>query len=123
MFVGFLGQGAIIAQGVKVKLIADHAEYLPNESLMVGVSIENFSGSPIVLGQHREWIRFLIQDIQGRPVVKNGDPPIGKIFIVPNAAKITRWINLAPYFNVRQHGSYSITARINVRQWKQDVQA
>jgi len=123
MFVVLLGQGAIIAQGVKVKLIADHAEYLPNESLMVGVSIENFSGSPIVLGQHREWIRFLIQVIQGRPVVKNGDPPIGKIFIVPNAAKITRWINLAPYFNVRQHGSYSITARINVRQWKQDVQA
>ena len=75
------------------------------------------------LGQHREWIRFLILDIRGRPVVGSGNPPAGEIFIVPNATTTTRWIDLAPYFNVRQQGTYSVTAKVNVRQWKQDVQA
>lgn len=115
--------GWLFAQGLNVKLLADHTEYLPNESLMIGVSIENFSGVPVVLGQHRDWIQFLIQDIQGRPVVRDGNPPAGEIFIVPNATTTTRWIDLAPYFNVRQLGVYSVTAKIRVRQWKQDIQA
>jgi len=111
------------AQGLSIKLLADQAEYLPNESLMVGVAIENFSGTPVILGQDREWIKFLIQDIRGRPVAGNGAPPPGEVFIVPNAATTTRWINLAPYFNVRQQGAYSITAQVKVRQWKQNIQA
>ncbi len=115
--------GGLWAQGLKIKLLTEHLEFLPNESLMVGVSIENFSGTPVILGQHREWIRFLIQDIKGRPVVKDQNPPPGDIFIVPNASKTTRWIDLAPYFNVRQLGAYSVTAQINVRQWKQDIHA
>ncbi len=118
-----LCKGVLVAQGLSIKLMADHAEYLPNESLMIGVSIENFSGTPVVLGQHRGWIQFLIQDIQGRPVARSGKPPVGEIFIVSNATTTTRWINLAPYFNVRQQGTYSVTAKVNVRQWKQDVQA
>ena len=52
-----------------------------------------------------------------------GNPPAGEIFIIPNATTVTRWIDLAPYFDVRQQGTYSVTARVNVRQWKQDVQA
>ena len=113
----------LLAQGLNIKLLTEQVEFLPNESLMVGLSIENYSGTPVILGQHREWIQFLIQDIKGKPVVKNGDPPPGEIFIVPNATTTTRWINLAPYFNVRQQGTYSITAQINVRQWKQNIQA
>ena len=116
-------RGSLYSQGVVVRLSADREEYLPNESLMVGVSIENLSGTPVVLGQHREWILFLIQDVQGRPVARSGNPPAGEIFIIPNATTVTRWIDLAPYFNVRQQGTYSITAKVNVRQWKQDVQA
>jgi len=113
----------LIAQGLSVKLLTDHAEYLPNESLMIGVSIENFSGTPVILGQHSKWIQFLILNTQGRPVVRNGNPPIGEVFIVANATTTTRWIDLAPYFNVRQPGPYFVTAKVNVRQWKQDVQA
>lgn len=113
----------LVSQGLNVRLMADNTEYLPNESLMIGVSIENFSGTPVVLGQHAQWIQFLIQDIHGRPVVKSGNPPAGEIFIVPNATTVTRWINLAPYYNVRQQGAYSITASVNVRQWKQNMQA
>jgi hypothetical protein len=115
--------GDLFPQGLNVRLLTDHAEYLPNESLMVGVSIENFSGTPVVLGQHPAWIQFLIQDIQGRPVVRSGNPPAGEVFVVPNAAATTRWIDLAPYFNVRKPGTYSVTAKVNVRQWKQDVRA
>ena len=118
-----LAGGNVDAQGLNIKLIADQAEYLPNESLMIGVSIENFSGTPVILGQHHEWIQFLIQDIRGRPVVRNGAPPPGEVFIVPNTATTTRWIDLAPYFNVRQQGAYSITAQVKVRQWKQSIEA
>ena len=65
-FVGvlLLCDNALVAQGIKVKLFADRIDYLPNESLLIGVSIENFSGQPVVFGQHREWIRFLILDIK-----------------------------------------------------------
>jgi hypothetical protein len=118
-----LCMGGLWAQGLKIRMLTEHLEFLPNESLMVGVSIENFSGTPVILGQHREWIRFLIQDVKGRPVVKDKDPPPGEIFIVNSATTTIRWIDLAPYFNVRKLGAYSITAQINVRQWKQDIQA
>ncbi len=124
-FVGvlLLCDNALVAQGIKVKLFADRIDYLPNESLLIGVSIENFSGQPVVFGQHREWIRFLILDIKGHPVERNGNPPPGEIFIVPNASSATRWIDLAPYFNVRRPGAYFVTAKISVRQWSLNVQA
>tara|TARA_A100001037_G_scaffold291164_1_gene304868 strand:- start:1099 stop:1959 length:861 start_codon:yes stop_codon:yes gene_type:complete len=111
------------ATGLEIRLQTLGPEFLPNEPLAVGVSIKNFSGRPVILGQHREWIRFLIMDVQGRPVVKGKDPPAGEIFIVPNGKTVVKWIDLAPFFNVRQPGTYSITGRVNVRQWRQDVDA
>jgi len=113
----------LYAQGISVKLLASQVDYLPNESLKIGVSIENYSGQPMIFGQHRGWIQFLIQDVKGRPVVRSRNPPPGEIFILKNASSSTRWIDLAPYFNVRQPGIYFVTAKISARHLRQNVQA
>src|SRR2546422_6056524 len=51
----------LVSAQVSVELALDQDQFLPGESLEVGVRITNFSGQTLHLGKDNDWLRFTIE--------------------------------------------------------------
>ncbi len=102
------------AAQVTVEVVVDHDHFLASEPMLVGVRVTNFSGQTLKLGADPTWLQITVEGDRGFVVEKSGDPPVVEPFEVPSSSKGTRWLDLQPYFNMNQPGSYKITAVVRI---------
>src|SRR5260221_12392928 len=89
---GALGQ-------VKVEVITDQDQFLPGETLRIGVRITNHSGPTLAPGNDPNWIRILVDARDGSFVPITADRPVGGTFDVESATPVTRRFDLSPDFS------------------------
>jgi len=105
---------------VTVEVSFDEEQYLARESLVAAVKIVNFSGQTLKLGAEQDWLRFSVES-DNYYVAKRGDPPVVEPFDLPSAAKATRRVDLAPYFDMGRPGHCRVTATVRIAQLGQEI--
>ena len=115
------GVQAQLGKVVVVDLVAQQAEYLPNEALLVGVRIANKSGRTLHFGRDDTWVRFDVQSLDGRNVGVMADLPVAGAFKIESPMRAVRRFDIAPYFEMNQSGRYFVTATVEIREpgWRQ----
>jgi hypothetical protein len=98
---------------VQVKMARN--ELLLYESIRMDVSIRNFSGRTMELGDQggTPWLNFLVTDESGATISPVGDPfTPGPVKIEPgHTATLT--VDLLPHFDLRQRGTFIARAAVN----------
>ena len=114
------------SQGVAVSadLSLEQKQLLPDEKMHLKLTIRNRSGQDLKLGTESDWINFTVLGEKNIVVRQLG---ADHVFVegetnVPAGMTATREFNLAPYFDLRQPGSYTVKARIKIPQWGQEIQ-
>lgn len=100
---------------VEVQVKLDQQQFLPGEAIHATVRVINHSGQTLHFGKEK-WLAFSIEARDGFIVLKNGDTEIPKDFDLESSRVATVRVDLAPYFNISQTGSYSVTATLNMDQ-------
>src|SRR6059036_1830397 len=98
-----------VSAQVSVALALDQDQFLPGESLMVGVRITNFSGQTLHLGKDSDWLRFTVEGRDNYIVPRTGDVPVAGEFDVESSTVVTRRVDVAPYFALTKPGRYLMT--------------
>ncbi len=105
---------------VTVEVTVDQDQFLPGETIPVSVHVTNRSGRMIRLGDG-DWLTFYIQSSDGSVVTKKSDPPVAGEFFLDTLEVGTKRVDIAPYFNLSQMGSYRITANVHIKDWNTDI--
>lgn len=109
---------------VQVDLELEKHEFLLKEDLVVGVRITNLSGQTLHLGEDNEWLSFMVEDEQNnRPVPREADVPVKKPFELESSKVGTRYVNIAPYFQLEPQGRYKITAIVKLKDWSERLES
>jgi hypothetical protein len=107
---------------VNVDLVMEQEQYLPGETLMVGVRITNLSGQTLQLGKSQDWILFSVEARDNDFIVsKDNDPPVEGEFTLQSSMVATRSVDIAPYFNLNRVGRYRVTATVKIDQWERTI--
>ncbi len=106
---------------VTVEIATDQDQFLPGESMVVGVRITNFSGQTLHFGKTTNWVSFVVKGEDGYDVNRRGEVPISGEFDVESSSRGTRRVDLAPYFNLTQLGRYRISAVVRVEAWDKAI--
>ncbi len=117
LLVGMLFSLEAHARLLKVAMLTDRNNFLPNQPVVVKVVIENVSTLKVLLADGEDWIQFSAEDGRGIPVLRNGRLPPGKSVLVDNGKSHVWTFQLAPIFDFSKAGVYTIHARIKVRQF------
>lgn len=109
--------------GVTAELSLDQTQLLPNEKMYLKLTIHNRSGQDLRLGTEGDWVTFTVTGEKNVRVAPLGN---GQVYAegetnVPSGMTASRVFNLAPYFDLRQPGSYAVKATIKVPQWGQEI--
>ena len=91
--------------------------FVQHEPIHVDVFIGSNHSKAIILGDKDGWIRFSVRNGRGFPVNQVGRPPRGNLFVLSSGKKLTKGINLAPYFDFSEPGEYTIQASITTSNW------
>ena len=118
----FLLVGALLslnahAQLLNVTMTTDRNNFLPNQAVVVKLTIRNNSSQNVLLADGADWIQFSAHDGRGIPVLRNGNPPQGKPVLVGNWKSQVWTYQLAPIFDFSKPGVFTIQARIKIRQF------
>jgi len=109
---------------VRLELGIDQEQYLPGEPIAVAVRITNLSGQPLHLGEQPDWLTFFVERKENNFILpKSAEAPVAGGFTVESSLAATRYINIAPYFNLSQPGRYHLTANVKIPQWEKEVNA
>jgi hypothetical protein len=114
--------GCLSAQ-VTMKLSLDQEQFLPGEALFVSVRINNQSGQTLNLGGDDEWLKFSVESRDVPIVTKRGEAPVAENIILESAHAAIKRVNIAPYFNFKKPGRYSVTATAVIKDWGQEITA
>src|SRR5207253_2184787 len=106
---------------VSVDLALEQDQFLPGESLEVGVRITNFSGQTLHLGKDNDWLHFTIEGRDNYIVPTSGAVPVEGEFEVDSSSVATRRVDVAPYFALTRPGRYLVTATVKLKQWDQEL--
>jgi hypothetical protein len=107
---------------VTVELVLDQEQYLPSETVIVGVRITNLSGQPLKFGETADWLQFSVESRDQNFVVsKDREPSTEGEFILESSKVATRNVDIAPYFNLSRVGRYLIIATVKISQWNQEI--
>jgi hypothetical protein len=116
----FACAGQLCAQ-VKIELNLDQEQFLPGEVLLVKVKITNLSGQTLNLGSDEDWLKFAVDSRDGFIVLKNGEAPVAEKIVLESAKAAIKPVNIAPYFNLKKPGSYSISATASIKDWNKQL--
>jgi hypothetical protein len=116
----FACAGQLCAQ-VKIELNLDQEQFLPGEALLVKVKITNLSGQTLNLGSDEDWLKFAVDSRDGFIVLKNGEAPVAEKIVLESAKAAIKPVNIAPYFNLKKPGSYSISATASIKDWDKQI--
>jgi hypothetical protein len=112
------GAAAVSGQElVKVEVVMEQTQYLPNESLVVGVRITNQSGQPLEFGHDNDWLSFTLEGAKNKPVPKIRPLPVKGAFTAESMARTTAKFDLAPYYDLGESGNYVLTATVTIKTW------
>ncbi len=106
---------------VTVQLSVDQEQFLSNEDVRVAVKVVNLSGQTITLGTDRDWLDFTVQARDQFVVSQIGDVPVVGEFSVPSSKQAIKRVNIMPYFDFRQPGRYTVTAKVKIAQWDKEI--
>jgi len=109
-----------VSAQVGVELVLDQDQFLPGESLTVGVRITNFSGQTLHFGKDNDWLRFTIEGRDGYIVPTTDDVPVQGEFDVESSTVATRRVDVAPHFTLTKPGRYLVTATVKLKQWDKE---
>lgn len=116
-----LALAPVVTAQVSVELSLDQDQFLPGESLQVGVRVTNFSGQTLRVGKDNDWLHFTIEGVDNSIVQAFGDVPVQGEFEVESSTVATRRVDVAPYFALNRPGHYVITATVKLKQWDKDL--
>jgi len=116
----FACAGPACAQ-VKIELSLDQEQFLPGEALPVVVKITNLSGQTLNLGSDEDWLRFAVDSRDGYIVLKNGEAPVAENIVLESARAAIKRVNIAPYFNLKKPGSYSVSSTATIKDWGKQI--
>jgi hypothetical protein len=97
---------------IDVKLSTTQEQFLPAERLEVAVKISNFTGGPLRLGSHPQWIAFNVQRADGGVVNKITNVPETGEFTLEQSTSGTLRFDLAPQFAIDRPDRYRVTATV-----------
>jgi hypothetical protein len=112
--IGLLYFTPLLFGQITVEVLFEQDQYLAGEQCIAAVRITNFSGQTLHLGADPGWLDLLVETDSKTSVEKLGEPPIIEPFDVPNSAKGTRRVDIAPCFNLRRPGRYHVTATVRI---------
>jgi hypothetical protein len=102
---------------VSVDLALDQDQFLPGETLMVGVRITNFSGQTLHLGKDNDWLHLTLEGRDNYFVPPTAELPVQGEFEVESSKVVTRRVDVAPGFSLVKPGKYSISAAVKLKDW------
>src|SRR2546430_8145805 len=111
----------LVSAQVSVDLALDQDQFLPGESLEVGVRITNFSGQTLRLGKDTDWRRFTIEGRDSYIVRVSDDVPVQGECDVESSTVSTRRVDVAAYFALARPGRYLVTATVKLKQWDKQL--
>jgi hypothetical protein len=85
------------------------------ESIPVVATIHNFSGRTIELAGRGEtpWLSFLVSDEGGATIAEVARLPVLEATTIPPGRTVSRTVNLLPYYDLRQRGTFTIRAVVD----------
>ena len=115
-FIGLCCVSSTYAQ-LEVHLNVGRDNFVQNEPVRIDAFIISNHNKAVILGDKEGWIRFSVRNGRGFPVNQVGRPPRGNLFVLGSGQKVTKGINLAPYFDFSEPGEYTIQASITTKNW------
>jgi hypothetical protein len=106
---------------VSVDLALDQDQFLPGESLVVGVRITNFSGQTLHLGKDSDWMHIMIEGRDNYVVPTTADLPVQGEFDVESSKIVTRRVDVAPCFALTRPGRYMVSATVKLKDWNKEL--
>lgn len=105
-----LSLAAALQAQINVKLSTGQDQFLPGEEIGLAMKVSNFTGAPLRLGTHPQWITFSVERSEGGVVNKLGEVPDTGEFTLEQATSGTLRFDLSPLFALDRPGSYRVTA-------------
>lgn len=106
---------------IQVDIVLNQEQFLPNESLLVGVRIANISGQTLKLAQEPDWLQLNIESVGGKPVFKYAEIPTTAPFEIESSKMVTHLVDVAPLFELTQQNRYRVTAILKIPEWGQSI--
>ena len=117
----WLASLAVLSAQVTMELALDQEQFLPGETLPVIVRITNRSGQTLNLGTDADWLKFTVESRDVPIVVKNGEAPVQENIVLESAHTAIKRVDIAPYFNLKNLGHYSVMASAVIRDWNRQI--
>ncbi len=108
---------------VTVELEFEKDVFLADETMIASVRITNFTGRALNLGRDNHWLMFSVEARDGFLVDQDGTPSVKGAFEIPNASRGTRRVNIAPYYRMRDPGSYQVVATVFLEEIQEVVKS
>jgi len=86
--------------------------FLADEAMLAELTIVNYSGRSIVLGEKADWLTFSIESSRNKTLSAERPLDIYGRFEIPNAGSGIRRVHLVPAFRLQEQGSYQIKATV-----------
>ena len=121
IFSGCIAFAPWVSGQVSVDLTLDQDQFLPGESLMVGVRITNFSGQTLRLGKDNDWLHITLEGRDNYVVPTTADLPVQGEFDVESSKIVTRRVDVAPCFSLARPGRYVVSATVKLKDWDKEL--
>ena len=105
---------------VSVEVTLDQDQFLPGEPLIAAVRISNRSGQTLHLGADDRWLALSVEAKSGSVVAKTGDVPVRGEFTIESQKRVTKRVDLAPYFALTDVGRYEVSATVSLKELGQE---
>jgi hypothetical protein len=107
---------------VSITVTFDQEQFLPGEDLNAIVRISNLSGQTIHIGTEPDWLKFAVASRDdGAIVLKTGEAPVMEKIDLDSAKAVIKRINIAPYFNLKSAGQFSLVATASIKDWNKQI--
>jgi len=106
---------------VTVEVVFDQEQFLRNESLPLRVRIVNYSGQTLHLGEHPDWLSFIVEGTTGEPLARTGSLPETTPISLENSKVASVKLDLMPYYDLGVTGRYRVTAMVRVPQLRETI--
>jgi len=120
---GFLALARSQGVAVSADLSLEQNQLLPDEKMLLKLSIQNRSGQDLILGTESNWLTFTVLGEKNAEALAMGTDHeyLQGEANVPAGMSASREFNLTPHFDFRQPGRYSVKATIRIPQWHEEI--
>jgi len=117
----YLSSLSLLCGQVTVELVLEDEYFLQGESILAGVRITNLSGQTLDLGKDKDWLTFSVEARDNFIVPMLDEVPVLGQFSVESTTAATKKVDITPCFQLTTPGRYTVTARIKIPQWQQEL--